>query len=277
VECRGEGAVGPAGHQVADIDHKGTGDRRGVDPFASPVANLQRRHRVLRQNGETFVVGVSADAHMGEVQRAALARVIHHPGQRHRLVRHWREIVLGQVEPERECGEQPAGKQTHRDGVFGHHLAEAGQIRRPLVAGLAEVALHKAERRLDIFGDEVEALMDVALADRGIGIFLAHADIADEVGRLLDMDGLLVGRRYSEKALGLSEHPVHQRLRDAVVPDVKEPDIGTGIPEVCRDVRLGCGIARQHACEIDDWDAIEIGSNETTHPGLLMTIDASIL
>ncbi len=44
-------------------------------------------------------------------------------------------------------------------------------------------ALQETGGGFDILGDEVEALMNVALADRRVGILLVHADIADQMGR----------------------------------------------------------------------------------------------
>ena len=62
VDVRGEAVVGPARHEVADIDHEGARDRRNVDPVARAVHDLEAGRRLLRQDREHLVVGMRADA-----------------------------------------------------------------------------------------------------------------------------------------------------------------------------------------------------------------------
>lgn len=54
-----EPVIGPAHHQVTNIDHEGIGRRGDVDPFALAGVDLQTAGPVfVKQQGELVIVGM---------------------------------------------------------------------------------------------------------------------------------------------------------------------------------------------------------------------------
>ena len=123
---RAEHPVGPDLQHVADIDHEGARDRRGVDPVARAVAHLQPRRGPL-QDGEELIVGVGADALL--VQGVRIIGIVDQPKLAGRARQVRVEMVLGQVEREREAAEQPPRQHGDRSIVGLDRLAEARQPR----------------------------------------------------------------------------------------------------------------------------------------------------
>jgi len=90
-----EGVIAPALQQVCDIDDEGTGDRRSLDPFTS-IPYLQGGDAgLLRENGETLVVGVRADADLAAVGLDRLRRVTIDAQHRDRVGQMGFKVILG--------------------------------------------------------------------------------------------------------------------------------------------------------------------------------------
>ncbi len=257
---RCERAVRPARHEIADIDDVRARDRRRIDPHPAAIANLQRLNVViLAQDGEAFVVRVSAIAHAGLIEGAGLAWVVQDAHQRHRRIGNSVEVVLGQLQCQSERVKQQPRQALHAERVFAERVAEAGQVIGPKVADAAEIARPELRTHLHVFDGKVECLVQVGLADLRVGILIAVGDVAELMGRLLDVDLHLLAERAVEQPATLREDLRDEILRHAMVDDVEEAHLGAGPAQGDRNARLGRGVITVHSGEVDLRDVIEVG------------------
>ena len=63
-----EDVVAPAHQQVPDIDHQGSLDGMGRDPFPLMILHFQASDLVLPQQGQAAVVGVGGDPELASAE-----------------------------------------------------------------------------------------------------------------------------------------------------------------------------------------------------------------
>ena len=179
VDVRGEAVVGPARHEVADIDDEGADDRRYVDPAPGAVQDLEARIAVLRQDRERLVVGMGADAEPRFLGGAR--RIVQQPEGACGAVELVQEVALGQRQGEREGTEQRVRGVQHGGIVGLDGLAKAWHVRGPEVGAVEQARL--AFRRVAgcILAAEVDRLVRLVVVRRGVVLLLEQPGIAAEI------------------------------------------------------------------------------------------------
>jgi hypothetical protein len=205
-------------------------------------------------------VGAGADAGLTDLSSAGrlLGRVVQGAHDHHRRGEPAGEVVLGQLQGDRDRGGDLGGQQMDGREVTLHGSAELGGAGRPLVGPVERHAL--ADQR--VVGSQVVAhpvtLLEVALLLL-VGVEVLHAKVEPApVARrpLYRYLGLALPRPGKEPA-GLGEGVVDQLLVDPVAGQVGEADVTEGADQL-QGGPLALGrVAVQEGPEVDHGDLVE--------------------
>ncbi|MCY1359448.1 hypothetical protein D9M69_460190 [compost metagenome] len=248
-----ECACGHHLQHVADVDHKGIGNRWCIDPLAKVVHHLKAWF-VGQKDGETLVISMGSKTRCvmggtveGIVDKAQLGR-----GTGDQAV----EVVFFQAQGQGEATEQAPAQGEDGFIVGLHRRLETLQLRPVIGPQQWRVGQHQRVIGRD-FEADVKGFLVVRLA-LGIDLFafghkslvgLGGADVVLHLG----VEGLV------EKVLGSLAQVGDQLRVDTVMGDVEEPDLAGGAPQLFGHGQAVFQFNAEQTGDIDHRDAVEVG------------------
>ena len=142
VHGRDKTVVGPAHHDVADVDHERIRDAFDVDHLARGRVHLQAAGRVVdAQDRDCGGVGVRRRALLARLGGGMKLGVVDHPKNAGVAVDLVQKIRIGHIERLREYPQDVARQAFHLAVIVDHRLLHAVRFLRPVVGRKAEPRL----------------------------------------------------------------------------------------------------------------------------------------
>ncbi len=223
--------IGPARHQLADVDDETVRRRRDIHPFFRVVEHLQTARLVLcAQNRERSVVAVRARTQLSGLGRRRWRRIVPHPQATDMAIDLVGEERLWQIERKREYRHQVLREFAHHPEIVFVGRPQSLRFPRPEIGMKVSAGLRRREiggvRHVD--RTDHQAFIQIAWRVDALAP-------ADALGLQWDVPPRHVGGWAKhlalfvlgqiKKGVGNALHFRHQRRIDAMTCDDKKADI----------------------------------------------------
>ncbi|MNN14458.1 hypothetical protein D3C81_1275210 [compost metagenome] len=183
-----------------------------------------------------------------------LGRVVQQPQRGGGVVQVAIEMVLGEVQRQRQPAHDGGAQRVRLLVIRLHHVAEIRQGGGPLVRAGIEAAGQHARVIGGNLGADIEALFQVGRR-AGFQRLGAQRLIAPVAGREALVHGELVGHAQVEEALAGREHIADQHRVDAVVRQVEEAAMRAGIVQLRGHGAARGGVRAAQSGDVDQGQA----------------------